>query len=122
KSDMLTEKVSQVFVAHNVLHEVTHEAAAQRFAPFLSSVSQVRCRVLASDAVKDGLQALDARPVSEGANLAIIEAKDRGELMFREKHQGVWLANPVQVYLDLISSEGRAKEAAEHLRKETIGF
>lgn len=122
KSEMLSEKASQVFAAHDVMHEVTHEAAAQRYSPFLSSVSQVRCRVLASEAVKRALQALDARPVSEGANLAIIEATDKGDLLFREEHQGVWLASPVQVYLDLIRSEGRAKEAAEHLRKEVIGF
>lgn len=122
KSNMLAEKASETFAAHNVMHAVTHEAAAQRFAPFLSSISQVRCRILANEAAKGALKALDARPVSEGANLAIIEAKDEGDLLFREERQGVWLASPIQVYLDLVRSEGRAKEAAEHLRKETIGF
>lgn len=122
KSNMLAEKASQTFTEYNVMHAVTHEAAAQRFAPFLSSVSQVRCRIQANEAAKGALQALDAREVSEGANLAIIEAKDQGDLLFRDERQGIWLASPVQVYLDLVRSEGRAKEAAEHLRKETIGF
>ncbi|MEX3960053.1 hypothetical protein [Trinickia sp. EG282A] len=42
--------------------------------------------------------------------------------MFRQQDDGVWLASPVQVYLDLLRAEGRAKEMAEHLRKERIGF
>lgn len=57
-----------------------------------------------------------------GANLAIIEAKSPGELLFREQVGDIWLASPIQVYLDLLRSEGRAKEMAEHLRQERIGF
>jgi len=65
---------------------------------------------------------LGARPVSEGTNLAVIEAKSPGELLFREQVNGVWLASPIQVYLDLVGSDGRGKEMAEHLRRERIGF
>ena len=65
---------------------------------------------------------LGARFVTEGANLAIIEAKSPGELLFREKVGGLWLANPIQIYLDLLRGEGRSKEMAEHFRKERIGF
>jgi hypothetical protein len=35
---------------------------------------------------------------------------------------GIWLANPIQIYLDLLRGEGRAKEMAEHLRQDKIGF
>ena len=45
-----------------------------------------------------------------------------GDLLFRERVGGVWLASPIQVYLDLLRGEGRAKEMAEHLRRERIGF
>ena len=65
---------------------------------------------------------LDARVVNEGANLAVIEAKSPGELLFREKVDGLWLASPIQIYLDLLRGEGRSKEMAEHFRKERIGF
>ena len=65
---------------------------------------------------------LGARFVNEGANLAIIEAKSPGELLFREKVGGLWLASPIQIYLDLLLGEGRSKEMAEHFRKERIGF
>jgi hypothetical protein len=120
--DRLVETLGQVFAQHGIEYAITHEAAGQRYAPFLSSVSQVRCRVLNSREVERALGDLGARAVSEGSNFALIDAKSPGELLFREQVNGVWLASPIQVYLDLVSSEGRGKELAEHLRRERIGF
>lgn len=122
KADTLLEHIGQIFATHEVGYAISFEAAAQRYAPFLSSVSQVRARLLVSAAADAAIVALGARLVNEGANLAIIEAKSPGELLFREQVEGIWLASPIQVYLDLLRGEGRAKEMAEHLRKERIGF
>ena len=122
KSDALLQRLGEVLAAHEVGYAVSYEAAAQRFAPFLSGISQVRTRLLPGTGADAALAELDARVVTEGANLAIIETKSTGELLFREQVDGVWLASPVQVYLDLLRGEGRAKEMAEHLRKERIGF
>lgn len=118
----LPERLDRMFEQHQVAYAITHEAAAQRYAPFLSSVSQVRCRVTPGRGAEEALGAVDARVVTEGANLAVIEIKSSGELLFRERVDGACLASPVQVYLDLVRSEGRAKEMAEHLRHERIGF
>jgi hypothetical protein len=122
KAETLLEHVGQAFATHEVGYAVSFEAAAQRYAPFLSSVSQVRARLLVSAAADAAIGALGARAVGEGANLSIIEAKSPGELLFREQVGGIWLASPIQVYLDLLRGEGRSKEMAEHLRKERIGF
>lgn len=122
KADTLLERVGEVFDAHDAGYAISHEAAAQRYSPFLSSVSQVRTRLLIGSNADDAIGDLGARIVNEGANLAIIEAKSPGELLFREQVGGIWLASPVQVYLDLLRGEGRSKEMAEHLRKERIGF
>ena len=122
KADALLERVGQVFDAHDAQYAISHEAAAQRYAPFLSSVSQVRTRLLSGSNADAAIADLGARVVNEGANLAVIETKSPGELLFRERAGGIWLASPVQVYLDLLRSERRAKEMAEHLRKERIGF
>lgn len=122
KPDGLMERLGQVCEAHNVDYAVSFESAAQRYAPFLSAVSQVRCRLLAGSVGDAAIADLGARVVSEGANLAVIEAKSAGDLLFRERVGGVWLASPIQVYLDLLRGEGRAKEMAEHLRRERIGF
>lgn len=118
----LIERISTMFDAHDVGYAISHEAAAQRYAPFLSNVSQVRTRLLMGVSADAAIADLSARVVTEGANLVIIEATSPGELLFRQQVGGAWLASPIQVYLDLLRSEGRAKEMAEHLRKEKIGF
>ncbi len=122
KTDQLIEHIGQVFAAQQGGYAISHEAGAQRYAPFLSSVSQVHCRLLVGPAVDAAIGELGARVVNEGVNLVIIEAKSPGDLLFRERVGDVWLASPIQVYLDLQRSEGRATEMAEHLRKERIGF
>ncbi|WP_201740991.1 helix-turn-helix domain-containing protein [Acidovorax sp. BoFeN1] len=122
KSDALLQHLGEVFDAHQAIYAVSYEAAAQRYAPFLSGISQVRTRLLPGAGADAALAELDARAVTEGANLAIIDTKSTGELLFREQVDGVWLASPVQVYLDLLRGEGRAKEMAEHLRRERMGF
>ncbi|WP_237392618.1 type IV toxin-antitoxin system AbiEi family antitoxin [Steroidobacter denitrificans] len=122
KSDALIERLGQVLDAHQVGYAVSYEAAAQRYAPFLSGISQVRTRLLPNADADVAIAELDARVVSEGSNLAVIEVKSAGELLFRQQVGGVWLASPIQVYLDLLRGEGRAKEMAEHLRRERIGF
>jgi len=122
KADTLAQRIGQVLGAHDVEYAVSHEVAAQHYAPFLTNVSQVRVRVLIGANADSAIGALEARVVHEGANLAVIEAKSLGDLLFRERIDGLWLASPIQIYLDLLRGEGRAKEMAEHFRKERIGF
>ncbi len=122
RAEGLVEQFAEACAESKAEYAITHEAAGQWYAPFLSTVSQVRCRLLASPAADRTLGALDARVVDQGANLAVIEVKSPGELLFRESVNGVWLASTVQVYLDLMRSEGRSREMAEHLRSERIGF
>ena len=120
--DTLTERIDHICEAHGVEYALTQETAAQYFAPFLSTISQVKCRMTSSRAAEEAVGELDARVVSEGANLIIIETKSQGEFLFKERYGVAWLASPVQVYLDLLRAGGRAKEMAEHLRRERIGF
>ncbi len=122
KADELGIKFAEIFNVHNVQYAISHELAAQFQTPFLSNVSQVRAVVLTGADTAAAINALGARVVSEGSNLAIIEAKYPGELLFRERVGDLWLASPIQIYLDLLRGEGRSKEMAEHFRKERIGF
>lgn len=122
KADALVDRAASAFEARDVSYAVSHEAAAQRYAPYLSNVGQVRCRLLATSAADDALADMGARVVNEGANFAVIEVKSSGDLLFRERVGNAWLASPIHVYLDLLKGEGRAKEMAEHLRKQRIHF
>ena len=102
-------------------YAITGEAAAQHYAPYLSSISQVVCRVLANAEAGRALAALDARPVDSGWNLAVQETRSAADLAQAEMVDDLRLAKPLQVYLDLQSGPGRAKEMADHLRRERLG-
>lgn len=52
----------------------------------------------------------------------MIEAQSPGELPLRERVDGLWLASSIQIYLDLLTGEGRSRDMAAHFRKERIGF
>ena len=122
RAEGLVQKFAEVCASYKAEYAITHEAAGQQYAPFLSTVSQVRCRLMVGAAADGVLGALDAHIVDKGVNLAVIEVKSSGELLFRDLIGGTWLASPVQVYLDLLHGEGRAREMAKHLRQERIGF
>jgi predicted transcriptional regulator len=122
RAEQLLEAVTRVFAANEVAYAVSFEAAAQAYAPFLSSLSQVKCRAMSGSALEAGLAALNARVVEEGANFSVLETESAGDLLFREQHHGTWLASPIQVYLDLLRSEGRARELAQNLRRERISL
>lgn len=122
KGAALPPRVSQIFHRHQVTYALTSEAAAQLYAPFLTTVSVVRTRILAGPTVETAIADLDARVVNEGANLILLESKFAGEFLFCQQLDGIRLASPVQVYLDLLRGEARSKELAEHLRRERIKF
>lgn len=115
----LAWKLDAAFGERDALYEITGEAAAQQYSPYLSSVSQVRCRFLDNTASRAALDAIDARPVQEGWNLGVLEADSEGDLAFR-RHQSVWLASPLKVYLDLLQGSGRSPEMAQHLREAML--
>jgi hypothetical protein len=121
-SDKLTNRLGQICEAHNLEYAITQEAAGQRYVPFLSSISRVSCRMAPGRAAAALIDELDARGVTEGANLLVIETRSQSELLFKERVDSIWLANPIQVYLDLLQASGRSQEMAEHLRRERIGF
>lgn len=121
-SEALVDEIARVCEMHDAKYVITQEAAAQRYAPFLSTISQIVCRMALGRAAEEAVGELGARVVSEGANLMVIETNSQGEFLFKEHFEHVWLASPVQVYLDLMCGQGRAEEMAEHLRRERIGF
>ena len=118
----LTEKFATACRAFHAEYAITDEVAGQQYSPFLTDVPQMRCRVLASSSMSKVLSSLNAVSADRGANLSIIEVQSPRELLFRNLRNGVWLASVVQVYLDLMRSDGRAKELAKHLRDQVMRF
>lgn len=120
-ADALCRKLDDACRSNDLLYAVTGEVAAQLYAPYLSAISQVRCR-MAPGVLRDRVfEQMDARPVSEGWNLAVLDTKNRSEIIVGDEIGGVALAPPLQVYLDLLQGSGRAKDMAAHLRQERLG-
>lgn len=117
----LMENLTRLSTTHKTECVMTQEAAAQRYAPFLSAISRVTCRLMPGHAAEAVLSVLGAKRVSEGANLHVIDTTAPGAFLFKERVGDVWLASPIQVYLDLLRGSGRAIKMAEHLRRESIG-
>ena len=122
KAEELMNRIGQIGNARGGMYAITGEWAAQIYAPFLSSISQVRCRYALNQSISEFASELNASEVNEGSNLVLLEPKSYGEFLFREEQRGIWLASPIVVYLDLAQGDGRAKEMAEHLRRERIRF
>ena len=118
----LAIELHRVFEAHGVDYALTGESAAQRYAPFLSNLSRVHCMVVHPEGVATTLRDIGARRVDQGANLSVYRAPFRSALASRNRVDGVWLASPVLVYLDLLRAGGRAYEMARHLRRERLGY
>lgn len=111
-SDKLADRIAEVCAHHHTPYAITQESAAQRYAPFLTTIARVACRLPPGRAAEAVVGDLGARVVAEGVNLIIIERPTQGEFLFRERVGDVWLASPVQVYLDLQEAGGCAKEIA----------
>jgi hypothetical protein len=118
----LTYKVPQVFEQYQVEYELTGEAAAQHYAPWLTQISTLRIRNVFSENADAALGELGAKSTSEGANLSVFEVGSSKDILHRKREDSVWYAHPIQVYLDLLRLEGRARDAANHLREERIKF
>lgn len=115
----LAGKLEAVCHEREVEYAITGEAAGQYYTPFLTDTSQLVCR-LPADKITTVADRIGARPVRSGWNLGIIETDRNRELVFREPHDGVWLADPLLTYLDLLQMPGRARDLAQHLRREKL--
>lgn len=116
----IQHRIDDTLQAHGIPYEFSSITAGQTHAPYLSSISQVFCRIPARIAISTILESIGARPVREGWNLGVHEVASESELRFRERIDGLWVADPLQAYLDLIQAGGRAKELAQHLRAEKL--
>ncbi|MFD2429625.1 hypothetical protein ACFSUK_18760 [Sphingobium scionense] len=80
----------------------------------------MKCRIEPGRRQEEALERLNARAVSEGWNLGLIETRARGDVTVAESIQDVRLASPLQVYLDLLQGSYRSREMAAHLRSERL--
>ncbi|WP_378145428.1 type IV toxin-antitoxin system AbiEi family antitoxin [Cnuibacter sp. UC19_7] len=122
------EPTESMSVLHKALAGIewalTGEAAADRIAPYPTSVSAVDLYVhrddlsIVSDLLTDGS---DVTRVDAGGRIRMRAAADHVFRLAAESG-GEPAVSPVRVYVDLLRGRGRSAEAGEHLREVAIGF
>ena len=60
------------------------------------------------------------REVSRGSNVQIFDAYDSGVFLGRQQIGGIWIAHPVQLFIDLKQTRARGDEAAAFLHSQII--
>ncbi len=103
---------------------LTGAAAADRIAPFLTSIPTVDVAVPFSTLaeVRRTLSSHeDVHEVERGGRVRVFTA-DEYLFGLADDQRGIRVASPVRVYGDLLRDRGRSVDAAEHLREVAIGF
>jgi hypothetical protein len=103
---------------------LTGEVAADRIAPYLTSVPTVDIYVpmgALSHAVDELALHPEAVEVESGGRVRIHPA-DPYLFRLTQEVRGVRTVSPVRVYADLLRGRGRSREAGEYLREVAIGF
>jgi hypothetical protein len=113
----IEEKLARFLSDRAVEYAFTMFSAADKLAPYVRYF-QAHIYVNEIDALPE--ETLGIKPVHSGANLVVMEPYDEGVFYFRESIDGMYVADPVQIYLDLNTFGGRGTEGAEVLLKEVI--
>lgn len=100
-----------------VRYALTGFSGAARFAP---AVRYQRAMAFVESGIDQIAERLDLKEVPSGANVTLLEPYDQGVFYDTKDVDGVKVASPIQVYLDLIGFRGRGEEAAAALLEEVI--
>ena len=100
-----------------ILCAFTALAAAARYAPY----TMYQRTIAYVDGDTANLRELfDLAPVETGANVVLLTPYDDGVFYGVQQRQEISLASPLQTYLDLQSTGGRGREAADVLLQKVI--
>ena len=98
-------------------YALTGFSGAARYAP---AVRYQRATAYVGSDMDKIAEQLSLKRVESGANVTLYEPPDEGVLYGARRIEGICIATPVQVYLDLVGLKGRGEEAANALLEEVI--
>lgn len=99
-------------------YALTAFSGAERFAPHVRY--QKASLYVEPRKIGDVAEACSLRQVESGETVELIEPYDEGVFYDQTRVEGIQIASPIQLYLDLRARPGRGEEAAETLLEETI--
>jgi len=92
-------------------------SGADRVAPF---TSYSRASAFIEGQLEVVAESLDLKPVTSGANIALLSPYDDGVFYGLRDIEGIKVVSDIQLYLDLKNTIGRGEEAAEFLLERRI--
>ncbi len=113
----IEQRIDEVCRRAGVRYALTAFSGAERLAPF---VRYQRATAYVEENLEEIARDLSLKPVSSGANVQFIEPYDEGIFYGALCKDDLWVASPVQLYLDLSITKGRGDEAAAFLYREMI--
>jgi hypothetical protein len=113
----IESQIASVLSERSVKYALTGFSGAARLAP---AVLYHRVMAYVDDVQEDVTYLLDLKPVSSGANVSLFTPYDQGVFYGACEIDGILMASPVQIYLDLIGYRGRGEEAAKELFEQVI--
>jgi len=109
--------LAKVCAQKGVRYALTGFSGAARLAP---AVRYQRVTAFVNEGEMDLATSLDFKPVSSGANVILLVPYDKGVFYGTQVVDGVRIASPIQIYLDLMGFRGRGEEAAKVLLEKVI--
>jgi hypothetical protein len=105
---------------HGLRYALTLQAGASFIMPY---VRPVNIHLYVDPKEVDSFKGLLGLQLTElGGNVFLVEPYDDGVFYKAQRVRGIDVVSSVQLYVDLYNYPARGREAAEHLRREVIGF
>ncbi len=120
--DLQRERVAGTLEKLGIEYALTLTSGAELVAPYATGIERLTLLVPESADLGRVAQKAGLKAVEEGENVLFLTTREHWPLMFRQRVDGVWMASPVQLYLDLWAWPMRGKEQAQHLRSELLRF
>jgi len=112
----IESQIAEALSGKPLQYALTGFSGAARLAPTVRYQ-----RVMAYvEAPEDIASLLGLKPVTSGANVSLLVPYDHGGFYGTREIDGIVIASPVQIYLDLAVYRGRGEEAAKELFEQVI--
>jgi hypothetical protein len=111
-------EIAELCARSNIKYALTGFSGGARYAPVVRY--QRAMAYIEEAAVPKVAEALSLKEVPSGANISLISTDDPNAFYGSKPIDGICIASPIQIYLDLQSIRGRGEEAAEALLKREI--
>jgi len=110
-------RLASVCLEKGVQYALTAFSGASRLAP---AVSYQKSFVYVATPLGDISQELGLKQVPGGANVTLMRPYDVGVFYQSREIEGVIVATPIQIYLDLVRMRGRGEEAAQAIYESVV--